>query len=343
LLTQLDIPFCTIVLGHPADDMQFVNVSSPADCPKFSCSILCMNLIEFEKFLDLYEDFSSTFGHVILQAPWELPKLPDIANKTLQKVDEFWAISEFVKTAYLEAGFNNVVSVPLPCRSPSEGTAPLLKRTQNRPFTLLYIFDASSFWARKNPMAAVRSFQFAFRNNEDVRLVLKVTNSHRNPEFKEFSRLCQSDPRIVLKTETQSDSELTRLFDSIDCYLSLHRSEGFGRTIAEACLNQKPVIATNWSGSCDILPINSELLVKFSLVELKQGDYPFSDKQVWAEPDEQDAAIKMLAVYNMTSAQRKEVGKENLLYVVNRFTQSVILPYYKKLLTEVKLKTLAEN
>jgi glycosyltransferase involved in cell wall biosynthesis len=33
-----------------------------------------------------------------------------------------------------------------------------------------------------------------------------------------------------------------------DCYVSLHRSEGFGLTIAEAMLLGKPVIATRYGG-----------------------------------------------------------------------------------------------
>ena len=43
-----------------------------------------------------------------------------------------------------------------------------------------------------------------------------------------------------------------------DCYASLHRSEGFGITMAEAMLLGKPVIATGYSGNLDFMrPENS--------------------------------------------------------------------------------------
>ncbi len=38
-----------------------------------------------------------------------------------------------------------------------------------------------------------------------------------------------------------------------DCFVSLHRSEGFGLAIAEAMAFGKPVIATHWSGNADFM------------------------------------------------------------------------------------------
>ena len=43
------------------------------------------------------------------------------------------------------------------------------------------------------------------------------------------------------------------LMTSIDCYVSLHRSEGFGLGMAEAMALEKPVIATNYSGNCEFV------------------------------------------------------------------------------------------
>ena len=38
-----------------------------------------------------------------------------------------------------------------------------------------------------------------------------------------------------------------------DCYVSLHRAEGFGYTLAEAMWIGKPVIATGYSGNVDYM------------------------------------------------------------------------------------------
>ena len=53
-----------------------------------------------------------------------------------------------------------------------------------------------------------------------------------------------------------------RLISLTDCYISLHRSEGFGLTLAEAMSLEKPVIATAYSGNLDFMtPANSCLIL----------------------------------------------------------------------------------
>ena len=47
--------------------------------------------------------------------------------------------------------------------------------------------------------------------------------------------------------------ELAGLMRAADCYVSLHRSEGFGLGIAESMALGKPVIATHYSGPVDFM------------------------------------------------------------------------------------------
>ena len=54
---------------------------------------------------------------------------------------------------------------------------------------------------------------------------------------------------------------MAALFARADCYVSLHRAEGFGLTLAEAMALGKPVIATGFSGNTDFMtPANSYLV-----------------------------------------------------------------------------------
>ena len=46
---------------------------------------------------------------------------------------------------------------------------------------------------------------------------------------------------------------------SCDCYVSLHRSEGLGLTMAEAMYFGKPVIATAYSGNLDFMNDGEQL------------------------------------------------------------------------------------
>ena len=50
-----------------------------------------------------------------------------------------------------------------------------------------------------------------------------------------------------------SSNEVKNLVRCSDCFVSLHRSEGYGFGIAEAMVLGKPVIATAYSGNMDFM------------------------------------------------------------------------------------------
>jgi glycosyltransferase involved in cell wall biosynthesis len=89
---------------------------------------------------------------------------------------------------------------------------------------------------------------------------------------------------------------LNNLIDKTDCYVSLHRAEGFGLPIAEAMYLGKPVIATHWSGNTDFMSHDNSLPVSYELVKLEKDIGPYKTGQVWADPNIKDAAEKMLCI-----------------------------------------------
>jgi glycosyltransferase involved in cell wall biosynthesis len=70
-----------------------------------------------------------------------------------------------------------------------------------------------------------------------------------------------------------------------DCYLSLHRCEGFGLTLAEAMFYGKPTIATRFSGNLDFMNRANSFLVDYQPIELDRDIMYFGKGTVWAEPD----------------------------------------------------------
>ena len=60
--------------------------------------------------------------------------------------------------------------------------------------------------------------------------------------------------------------------------------------MAEAMYLGKPVIATGYSGNMDFMTKDNSCLVDYELVAVKEGQYPFSAGQVWADPDWAQAA-----------------------------------------------------
>jgi glycosyltransferase involved in cell wall biosynthesis len=90
---------------------------------------------------------------------------------------------------------------------------------------------------------------------------------------------------------------LDGLFSVCDAYVSLHRSEGFGITAAEAMCMGKPVIATDYAGNTDFMNVSNSYPVAYRLIELEQDHGPYKKGEFWADPDLDHAAEQMRRVF----------------------------------------------
>ncbi len=97
--------------------------------------------------------------------------------------------------------------------------------------------------------------------------------------------------------ERLTPSERDGLMNAADCYVSLHRAEGFGYTLAEAMWLGKPVVATGYSGNLDYMTPENSYLVANRLVPIGPGHDPYPAEGVWAEPDVEHAARLMREVF----------------------------------------------
>jgi glycosyltransferase involved in cell wall biosynthesis len=162
-----------------------------------------------------------------------------------------------------------------------------------------FAFDINSSAERKNPQGLITAFQKAFpiRSQEKVGLVLKVSHPETDcARWKQIRRAAKQDPRIHLVEETMRRPELLALFNACDCFVSLHRAEGFGRCLAEALLLGKQVVTTGFSGNTDFCREPRVGLVRHRIIPVKPGDYMWGEGQSWAEPDLDHAAELMRSV-----------------------------------------------
>ena len=231
--------------------------------------------------------------------PWELSVWPAAWNQAFSLMDEIWAGSDFARQMYANSTSLPVQLMPLPVSVDRGVTRP--RSFFNLPtnqFLYLFVFDFNSHLARKNPMAVIESFSLAFNQQDSsVGLVLKVMNAKDdNPNWQAFLNRCQQDSRIHLVQETLDREDVLALIECCDAYVSLHRCEGFGRTLAEAMCYGKPVIGTNYSGNIDFMPKAISYPVNYRLTPISAGEYHFvadSDKAVWADADIKHAAKQM--------------------------------------------------
>ena len=103
-------------------------------------------------------------------------------------------------------------------------------------------------------------------------------------------------PDITLIDGYVSGAEKNAMIACCDCYVSLHRSEGFGLTVAEAMLLAKPVIATRYGGTQEFLNDENAYLVDWQPARIGEGAFPYPPDGVWAEPDLDQAAELMRRV-----------------------------------------------
>lgn len=298
------IPF-TVVNIHPGDTLRqkddalaghVARGTQHQDPAPYAFNLFC--LTAFDTARVFLEKGSALFDehYNIGWWPWELPVWPKDWLVAFNLVDEVWAATAFTHRMYAKAAAlasPNPTPVTLMPMAASVSRVKPVARTEiglpSDKFLFLYIFDFNSYLARKNPFAVLKAFRKAFaQTDQSVGLVFKTMNSDpSNPQWKRFLKQCAADFRVSIIDRTMERGEVLGLVQVCDAYVSLHRSEGFGRTLAEAMLFGKPVIATDFSGNVDFLNDATGFKVGYHDVVVAPGDYPFitvEDNAWWAEP-----------------------------------------------------------
>lgn len=271
--------------------------------------------------------------------PWELPEWPVACHGAFAFVDEVWASTRFAAEALGRASPVPVVRMPLAV------TVDLEQRFERRFFGLprdrflfLFAFDFRSFIARKNPFASLEAFRRAFpTGREKAGLVVKVMNaSPDDPNWRRVRQAAADDPRIHLIEETLPRQAMLGLVDCCDAFLSLHRSEGFGRGPAEAMVLGKPVVVTNFSGNTDFCLPYTACLVDYTLIPVGPGEYAYGDGQVWADPDIDHAARHMKRLVE-DPAFARELGAAAATHMAEHHGAAAVGRRYTERLTALGL------
>ncbi|WP_054467253.1 glycosyltransferase [Planktothricoides sp. SR001] len=241
---------------------------------------------------------------------WEVPIFPEKWKPAFQFFDEIWTGSNYAAEAISKVSpipvikVINSVAMPQPSISREE-----LHLPKDR-FIFLFIFDFLSVFDRKNPLTTIEAFKRAFgSDNDKVLLTIKFSNSQYFPEqLRVLQKVTKSCSSIRLIDGYLSRPELNALVYNCDCYVSLHRSEGFGLTLAEAMFYGKPAIATGYSGNLEFMNVGNSFLVPYDLLTLDRDYGPYEKGNVWADPDINRAAELMKYVFDHQKIA-KEIGE----------------------------------
>ncbi|HBI89917.1 glycosyltransferase [Sphingobacterium multivorum] len=231
---------------------------------------------------------------------WELNYFPSNFQNYIEILDEIWVPSNFCQNAIAHVSNKPVLRFMHSIETPS---TQLSREELNLPkdkFIFLTMFDYHSVLERKNPYATISAFEKAFgENNTQAVLIIKTSVGDNFKDMKDkLKNRIKTNSAIILIEEILPRESLDALINNCDAFVSLHRSEGFGLTLAEAMSLGKPVIATAYSGNLDFMNFENSCLVPYQLIST-DNNYVYTENAEthWADPDVDYASKVMLKLF----------------------------------------------
>ncbi len=249
-------------------------------------------------------DLDEIFPHAFFQGretvgylAWEQRDLHPAWVQRLARYDRLWGLSGFTAEAIARATGRPCATVPCVVEVDVARARGFGRRHFDLPedrFIAGCVIDAGSGVERKNPQGTAQALLRAFGGRRDVLVVIKVNGGERPAHAALLRDLRQAfaDARLELRllTAVLPRAEIEGLMACFDLYISLHRAEGFGYTLAEAMALAVPVVATGYSGNLDFMTADNSALVPWQETLVRRAEGPFQIGTVWAEPDVAAAA-----------------------------------------------------
>jgi glycosyltransferase involved in cell wall biosynthesis len=242
--------------------------------------------------------------------------------EALNRASEVWVPSAYNYEVFRRQLKTRVFVLPHPAHAP---TAQHFDREAfNREMGLpegSFVFVTVGTWQeRKNLPGVIEAFARAFPEEPGVYLIIKTSfrfmeekmvheqiaaaAARAHPRDKEAAMA-----RIRIYPRLWPEECITSLAMRTDCYVSLHRSEGWCYPLFDAACNGTPVISTAYSGPMDYLDAHCDRLVRYTLIPVEQKQqkarFAFDATMSWAEPDVEHAAALMRDVFEHRQEARE--------------------------------------
>ncbi|WP_321919181.1 glycosyltransferase family 4 protein [Paraburkholderia tropica] len=339
-LQQVDYDFCLphvpLAIGARQRDMSFHLFETKS--PVYRTNLLFLPHYETVRLLAATRNAMLGGRYNIACWQWELPKYPKGMEFAEEFIDEVWS-----STSYTAQAMRGATDKPV-CVMPMAVDLPPLSRAYRRAefgmpedaFVFLNVLDGNSSIARKNPLAVVKAFQKAFPSPmSGVHLLVKTMNmTGQSAEWDEVARIAASDPRISILSGALPREEVIALQSLADCFVSLHRAEGFGRNVAEAMWLGKPAIVSAFSGNMDFTNENTAFMVGGTTVPVRGGEYSFAEGQYWFDADVDEAAQLMRECVE-SSARREALALAGQTFVRERYSPANVGRLYLERLRQL--------
>lgn len=242
----------------------------------------------------------------VLYPFWELASVPEEWRAAVREFDAVWAPSSIIANALRSMG----IEAPLirqPVMIPvASDLVPI--RAAPAPLSVLTYLDFDSFAARKNVRAAVTAFRAAFPRGHPARMTVKVRGAGGDADRAWLASQVRDDGRIRAIDTTLQWHEVNALVRDCDVFVSLHRSEGFGFGAAEALVQGKAVVSTDYGGTVDFITPETGYPVSCQMIRVQRGQYLGWRGQQWADPSI-DHAAELLRRIDRDRAEASAKGR----------------------------------
>lgn len=266
---------------------------------------------------------------------WEMGWIPrewvDICN-TLQ---EIWVPCHWTAEVAKKSGITRSIHVFGHCASPedySDGPALEFPEIPKGWFKFYSIFQWTE---RKNPEGLLRAYLTAFTDRDPVVLILKTYGENYSDDetravmgrIEEVKRKVGGahQPKVLAILGMLTKDEMLGLHRMGDCFVLIHRAEGWGLPHFDACMMGKPVITTNYSANLEFTTTENSYLVGYKPVLVSGMDwFPWYAKDMtWADPDvgECTGAMRRVFKHRKQASARARMAQA---YVHKKFSWSAI-------------------
>ena len=284
-------------LRNRSNNKRLIHIAGTADVARsiFEADIIILHILpnEIEEIYNLFPEIKAKY--VICFLVWETNELVEKWKTSFNLIQEVWTPSHYCYNIFSKY-HNKVTYIPHVIEreiSYTDSDLSLIKDViKYKTDHVYYLAIAAVEDKRKNVHTLVKAFLQASDNMAHAKLIIKSCWPTDPQNLK--------DPRLIYLRRDFTYAELNALYDISDVYVSAHHSEGWGLTLSDAMLFNKPVIATAYSGNLEFMNEENSFLVRYEekYIEPEDTDARFQQHMKWAYPNQIDLQEKIILFYN---------------------------------------------
>lgn len=284
-------------ISYSSDTLEKSKSSTVADA---LINIFHINSNVTHEFFSKNQDINLAGHYNIVYWAWEFPEVSAKTVEFLNIFDELWVPSDFCVNIFTKYTGIPVMRFSHPIQKMAPSDEFKFEEYNIKPGSTVYItiFDSLSTTIRKNPEATIEAFINVFKDDPESVLIVKTHNLDRSKDAQKVLEKYAGISNIIMINEHFSKEKLHSLIQKSDVLISLHGSEGFGLTMAEAMSYGKIVVGTGYSGNLDFMNVNNSFLVQYSFIKTSNTKGLIAEGLTLAKPDLQDAIQKLLYIKN---------------------------------------------